>query len=58
MEIIRPYFVVEDDVDGERIFGNLRKYGRVCYKSEDKITPESARSFIKQVLEKGTRSCY
>ena len=53
MEIIRPYFVIEDEVNGERILKNLERYGRVCYKSESKITLNSARDFIKRVLERG-----
>ncbi len=53
MEIIKPFFVIEDDVDGERILKNLEKYGRVCYKSEAKITPDSSRNFIKRALERG-----
>lgn len=52
MEIIKPYFVIEDNVDGERILRNLERYGRVCYKSEGKITPDSARNFIKRTLER------
>jgi thymidylate synthase (FAD) len=46
MEIIKPHFVIEDNIDGEEILKRLEKYGRVCYKSEDKITPDSARKFL------------
>jgi thymidylate synthase (FAD) len=30
--------------------------GRTCYKSEDKITPESSRGFVKRLLESGHHS--
>lgn len=46
MEILKPHFVIEDNIDGEEILKRLEKYGRVCYKSEDKITPDSAKKFL------------
>lgn len=56
MEIIKAYFVIEDDIDGEKILKNLERYGRVCYKSEEKITSDSAKGFIKRALERGHES--
>jgi len=56
MEIIKPYFIIEDEIDGEKILKNLERYGRVCYKSEEKITPESAKNFIKNIIEAGHES--
>jgi len=53
MEIITPCFLIEDEIDGEKILKNLERYGRTCYKSEDRITPDSAKSFIKRILEHG-----
>ncbi len=53
MKIIEPYFVIEDEIDGEKILKNLEKYGRVCYKSEEKITPESMRAFLKSAIKAG-----
>ena len=56
MEIIRPYFIIEDEIDGEKILKNIEKYGRTCYKSEDKITEGSAKDFIKMILKSGHES--
>lgn len=56
MEIIKPSFIIEDDVDGEKIMRNIERYGRTCYKSEDKITPDSARKFVAMILKIGHES--
>ncbi len=56
MKLIKPSFVIEDEVDGEKILKNLERYGRVCYKSEDKMTPDSARKFIANILKSGHES--
>jgi len=56
MEIIKPYFIIEDEIDGEQILRNLERYGRTCYKSEDKITPDSARKFVAAILKSGHES--
>lgn len=37
----------------EQLLETLEKAGRTCYKSEDKITPESAPKFVKRILERG-----
>jgi len=56
MKILKPYFIIEDDIDGERILKNLERYGRVCYKSENKITPNSARKFLATIIKNGHES--
>lgn len=56
MEIIKPSFVIEDEIDGEKILRNIERYGRTCYKSEDKITPDSARKFVQMILRSGHES--
>jgi len=56
MEIIKPYFIIEDKIDGEQILKNLERYGRTCYKSESKITTDSAKSFIAKILASGHES--
>jgi len=53
MKIVQPWAVIEDRIDGDEILKKLEKYGRTCYKSEHKITPESARGFIKFIIEHG-----
>lgn len=56
MEIIKPYFVIEDEIDGEKILKNLERYGRTCYKSEDKVTADSAIKFIRGIIKSGHES--
>lgn len=56
MIIIKPYFVIEDEIDGEKILKNLERYGRTCYKSEDKITLDSAAEFIRNIIKGGHES--
>ncbi len=56
MQIIKPYFVIEDEIDGEKILKNLERYGRTCYKSEDKITADFAKGFVERILKSGHES--
>ena len=56
MKIIKPSFVIETPVDGKRILTDLERFGRTCYKSEDKITPDSAQQFVKMILKSGHES--
>lgn len=37
----------------DQLLETLEKAGRTCYKSEDKITPESATRFVKMLLDRG-----
>ncbi len=56
MEVISPSHVIETPLDGNRILKNLERYGRTAYKSEDKITEDSAKKFIKSILSRGHES--
>lgn len=53
MDIIRPYFLIESNVNGEQILKDLERYGRTCYKSEDKITLDSSKKFIENIMKRG-----
>lgn len=48
MKTIKPSFTIEDVVDGEKILKNIERWGRRCYKSEEKITIDSASAFVKK----------
>lgn len=50
MRIIEPSFTIESEVDGEAMLKRIEKYTRVCYKSEGKITPDSAKEFIRKIF--------
>ena len=56
MKIIRPSFEILFDPDGEKMLKNIELCGRVCYKSEDRITAESAAQFISMILKSGHES--
>lgn len=56
MRIIKPSYIIEKLDDGEEILAFIERCGRTCYKSEDKITPDSARAFVKMILERGHHS--
>ena len=56
MKEIRPSFEIMYDIDGAKILQKLERCGRVCYKSEDKITEGSAEKFIGMILKSGHES--
>ena len=57
MKVMKPSFKIdEDDLDGEKMIRAIEKRGRICYKSEDRITPDSARGFIRNIIRRGHES--
>ena len=56
MKIISPGFEFIQKPDGEQILHNLEYIGRVCYKSEDKITADSAAKFVGILIKNGHES--
>lgn len=56
MKIIKPTFEILDDLNGEEILKKIERCGRVCYKSEDRITEDSAEIFIRKILKSGHES--
>lgn len=56
MKVIKPYYVIEEELDGEEIIKRIERFGRTCYKSEDKISDESAKRFIQNILKRGHES--
>lgn len=56
MKIIKPYYEFIGEVDGEAILREIELIGRVCYKSEDKITSGSASRFVAALLRNGHES--
>ena len=54
MKIIKPDFEIWNQEEGlEGIYKQIEKAGRVCYKSEDKITEDSAKSFVDRMVKSG-----
>jgi thymidylate synthase (FAD) len=56
MKIVEPAFIIQDDLDDISIAARLEACGRVCYKSEDKITEDSALPFITRIAAQGHNS--
>ena len=53
MKIVSPDFEVLSLVDGQAILHDIERCGRVCYKSEDKITDTSAQTFVGSIIKRG-----
>ena len=52
MILLKPYHKIETPIDGEnatRILKLIESAARTCYKSEDKITKDSCRGFVKRI---------
>ena len=46
MRIIKASYEILSPIDGAAILKHIERCGRVCYKSEDKITDDSAEKFV------------
>jgi thymidylate synthase (FAD) len=54
MKIVKPSFEIwEQSVGLEGVYKQIEKVGRVCYKSEDKITEDSAKPFVDRMIKSG-----
>ena len=56
MRIISPSVTILDQIDGEQMIKNIEAWGRVCYKSEDRISQDSAAAFVRNILKSGHES--
>jgi thymidylate synthase (FAD) len=53
VKIIEPsYEIIEDHLAKKKLNERIEECGRICYKSEDKITPKSAGKFIRGTIAK------
>ncbi|MDR1806054.1 MAG: FAD-dependent thymidylate synthase [Clostridium sp.] len=48
--------ILEDEIDGAAMLRRLERAGRTCYKSEGRITAESAPRFVAMLLKSGHES--
>lgn len=54
MKLIKPSYEIWEQPAGlEGIYKQIEKAGRVCYKSEDKITEDSAKGFVDRMIKSG-----
>jgi len=56
MRIIKPNIEILTVIDREQILKHIERCGRVCYKSEDKITENSASKFVTGIIKRGHES--
>ena len=56
MNIIEPRYIIEESIDGLEILRKIERAGRVCYKSEEKITSDSAKKFVHGIIKSGHES--
>lgn len=52
MKLIKPSYEIISELNVDYILQLIERAGRTCYKSEDKITNDSAKTFIKMILNK------
>lgn len=54
MRLIKPYFEIWNQPSSlEGVYKQIERVGRVCYKSEDKITEDSAKVFVDRMVKSG-----
>ena len=52
MRLINPSFEIWEQEPGlEGIYKAIERAGRVCYRSEDKITEDSAKPFVDRIIK-------
>ncbi len=53
MKFIKPYTTILTPINGEEILKFIEIVARTCYKSEDKITDDSARKMVQNLISRG-----
>lgn len=56
MKLIKPSFEVLTQIEPAAILRNIESAGRTCYKSEERITSESAGPFVRSIIQRGHES--
>lgn len=53
MKIINPCFEILTPINGKAILQHIETCGRVCYKSEGKMTEDSCYEFVRKIIARG-----
>lgn len=54
MKLVKPSFeILEQEPSYEGMLRHIERCGRTCYKSEDKITKDSAKKFVDMIINRG-----
>lgn len=56
MRIIKSSYAIITPIDGDVILNRIEQCGRICYKSEDRITDDSALKFVDRIIKRGHES--
>ena len=56
MEVIKPKYIIETELDEDDILAKLERYGRTAYKSEDRVTKGSAEKLVRGLIKSGHES--
>lgn len=56
MKVINASYSIETPINGAEVLRQIERAGRTCYKSEDRITDESAKAFVRILIERGHES--
>ncbi|MFA5183310.1 MAG: FAD-dependent thymidylate synthase [Syntrophales bacterium] len=56
MNLIKPSHEILTEIDYRETLRRIEAAGRTCYKSEDKITAESAVPFVRRIIKSGHES--
>lgn len=56
MKFIYPKCIIMTELNEQKLLKIIEKAGRVCYKSEDKITNQSYKKFVKHAVDLGHHS--
>lgn len=56
MRIIEPSYIIEEELDPQKIMRTIERAGRTCYKSENNISEGSAEKFISNIIKSGHES--
>ena len=56
MKIIKPSIAILTEINTEDIYKKIELIGRTCYKSENLITEDSAKIFIRNIVKSGHES--
>jgi len=56
MQIIKPSVEILTYINGTEVLQAIEAAGRTCYKSEDKITADSCKKFVRNIIQRGHES--
>nr|WP_317356858.1 FAD-dependent thymidylate synthase [uncultured Tyzzerella sp.] len=56
MNIIKPTYVIEQELNESEMLKAIERAGRTCYKSENLVNEESAKKFVTNILKLGHES--